>query len=295
MSVVLHDRNNCHYENIPTDLERRILRVKRSNGTIHFIRLFHCGGYFISDSNGEDWGGLHLGVSRELGRPGLVRDVAIARNGSWIVFRDHGFSSSPSIDTELVEQLTEFYVRQNHRKEVREREIQHFQEARLTEELVELAGAIREQLQEAVTLERERMAAETRERQRLERETASIIDLLSRQIQQHQDLRSAADEKAQQIVSRLGSLTPTHRSYVEERIGRDACERLVASSTSSSSSGAVCVVCQDSPAEHALVPCGHQCLCQDCSAQIMRTQQLAVCPLCRVRATSTLKIYRQDQ
>ena len=36
-----------------------------------------------------------------------------------------------------------------------------------------------------------------------------------------------------------------------------------------------CVVCLAAPKESLLVPCGHQCVCEQCSAT------LSLCPLCR--------------
>lgn len=37
-----------------------------------------------------------------------------------------------------------------------------------------------------------------------------------------------------------------------------------------------CVVCQESPREVILLPCGHLCLCEDCSAKLSSN-----CPVCR--------------
>ena len=36
-----------------------------------------------------------------------------------------------------------------------------------------------------------------------------------------------------------------------------------------------CIVCFSSPKSHAAVPCGHQCVCADCSARLKK------CPVCR--------------
>jgi hypothetical protein len=47
-----------------------------------------------------------------------------------------------------------------------------------------------------------------------------------------------------------------------------------------------CVVCMDSEANYACIPCGHKCLCSnsDCSS-------LKDCPLCRQEITGTYRIY----
>ena len=42
----------------------------------------------------------------------------------------------------------------------------------------------------------------------------------------------------------------------------------------------ICVVCRTNPREIILLPCGHVCLCEDCSMDISTD-----CPLCRNRIT----------
>ena len=39
----------------------------------------------------------------------------------------------------------------------------------------------------------------------------------------------------------------------------------------------LCVVCLEAPNTHAMVPCGHQCVCMACSQKIGKT----TCPVCR--------------
>lgn len=46
-----------------------------------------------------------------------------------------------------------------------------------------------------------------------------------------------------------------------------------------------CVVCMDAEPTHALIPCGHRCVCGSCA------RRLDSCPLCRKRSTSSLRIY----
>ena len=52
----------------------------------------------------------------------------------------------------------------------------------------------------------------------------------------------------------------------------------------------VCVVCMDSPMDHAFIECGHICACRGCAHAIMASTQR--CPICRARASSVLKTYR---
>ena len=49
-----------------------------------------------------------------------------------------------------------------------------------------------------------------------------------------------------------------------------------------------CVVCLDQDPEHALLPCGHLCLCTDC---LKRTQQWDRCPLCESNVEHIVRIY----
>lgn len=46
-----------------------------------------------------------------------------------------------------------------------------------------------------------------------------------------------------------------------------------------------CVVCMDAVPTHALVPCGHRCVCGACAPQLQN------CPLCRKRSTGSLRVF----
>ncbi len=52
---------------------------------------------------------------------------------------------------------------------------------------------------------------------------------------------------------------------------------------------ALCVVCMDLPNTHAFVPCGHRCVCAECSQPIL--QSSARCPVCRAHVTQAIKIF----
>lgn len=47
----------------------------------------------------------------------------------------------------------------------------------------------------------------------------------------------------------------------------------------------LCVVCLDNKKQYAIVPCGHLCVCQPCS------QQLVFCPICRLEKEDALRIF----
>ena len=46
-----------------------------------------------------------------------------------------------------------------------------------------------------------------------------------------------------------------------------------------------CVICWDGDAEYAAVPCGHRCLCANCS------QTVSECPVCRAAMTAVLRVF----
>lgn len=52
----------------------------------------------------------------------------------------------------------------------------------------------------------------------------------------------------------------------------------------------LCVVCLSSERSHAFVPCGHRCVCKECSLSVMKKSS-PTCPLCRSDAVSTLHIF----
>ena len=46
-----------------------------------------------------------------------------------------------------------------------------------------------------------------------------------------------------------------------------------------------CVVCLDEDKSHALVPCGHRCVCGPCG------ERLAQCPVCRQAVTTMMRVW----
>jgi hypothetical protein len=51
-----------------------------------------------------------------------------------------------------------------------------------------------------------------------------------------------------------------------------------------------CVVCFDAPKDHAIVPCGHQCVCARCAEQLTNTRT-PTCPVCREPIRETMKVF----
>ena len=56
-----------------------------------------------------------------------------------------------------------------------------------------------------------------------------------------------------------------------------------------------CSVCMDAPVDTVVLPCGHICLCSACCASLSRTANANAvplkCPLCRINADRTQRIY----
>lgn len=46
-----------------------------------------------------------------------------------------------------------------------------------------------------------------------------------------------------------------------------------------------CVVCLDRTATHAVIPCGHRCVCEECETLV------STCPMCRGAKDSTLRVF----
>ena len=49
-----------------------------------------------------------------------------------------------------------------------------------------------------------------------------------------------------------------------------------------------CVICMDAKIDTVCVPCGHRCLCVECSDLIMKQKK---CPICRSNIDQIIKTY----
>ena len=52
----------------------------------------------------------------------------------------------------------------------------------------------------------------------------------------------------------------------------------------------LCVICMDKSIESVCVPCGHRCLCMDCSVEILKKKP-SKCPICAQNVTQIIKTY----
>ena len=59
--------------------------------------------------------------------------------------------------------------------------------------------------------------------------------------------------------------------------------------SSQGNQAARCVVCLAANVTHALVPCGHMCVCEECSSIVVG--HMTKCPMCRVHVQRGVRIY----
>ena len=93
-------------------------------------------------------------------------------------------------------------------------------------------------------------------------------------------------KRKRSIKSMISDMPAKRRAFIMQAMGDvDAFDKSKVRRVS-------CVVCHDETAVMAIVPCGHHCLCEDCSATIVACPASSrLCPLCRSYIQSTLKIY----
>jgi len=84
------------------------------------------------------------------------------------------------------------------------------------------------------------------------------------------------------------------RTSQEDKSAEAASRRVHPRGTSSSAQGLPCdecVVCMDKECTHAFAPCGHQCVCGDCSRNLLRKG--LPCPLCRASVKLAIQIFKR--
>ena len=244
-----------------------------------------------------------MNCGKELKKPGTVDDFALAGDGSWVVIRPNSFVTSTGVDSDLADSLKRFYRQQKRRRADRQREIQtHDRE-------VERERQEREQAEREAREAREREAREIEQTEQAEREARERGDremaerlakeeadrnreastLLANAFEEHIREEAKSIEVLQQILQKrqrslkgsIDKLPPEKRArMVDEVVVADASDRTD------------CVVCHSAAAVRAVIPCGHQCLCDDCAVTVTNLGEPSrLCPLCRTSIDSTLKIY----
>ena len=308
--AVVNGRNGYAVAGLNSSLESRIKRINEGNKKINFLRLFDDGQYFISDSEGTEWvlnglTGTHCGGELKK-RTTDVNDVAVAKDGSWIIICKDIYIASNGIDKELTKKLSKFYADQrrwisDRRQQIRDatvaaeaerlRREREEQEAREAAERAERERLAREAAERE---ERERVQREARERERAEREReevetitatriseleAKLEDRLKEEAKEIEDMETNLQRKKRSLEVTLVSMSPGARSRILPDEGDGGESRSTTSNTN------LCVVCNETPSIYAIVPCGHYCLCEDCSGSC------DLCPLCRGNKQSLLKIF----
>ena len=56
-----------------------------------------------------------------------------------------------------------------------------------------------------------------------------------------------------------------------------------------------CIVCMDAPVDTVLLPCGHLCMCNECSSSLLQSAKVKAsalrCPVCRATASTVKRIF----
>lgn len=342
--VLLYDRNR-YRANCNAKLLSRLDRIQRNNKDVHFVRLFHNDSYYISDSDGTDWCGVSDQCRVQLQKWNKVEEIAVAKDGSWVVMFPMDFTySDTGVDERLIQMLREFYSRQRERDQQRA-EIMACDQFRMAHERADRERVLREEAAERARRECQ-MREEMEERARAEQRAAAVRQeeneaRLERKIWQEAQsvsfLESLLQNHKRSLQGMVSQLPPERRPRVEEFLtstttttasttapatsttnaaisssssrARDkkssspkktnakpppvAAAAPRATATTTTTVAGECVVCNDTDAEVAIVPCGHYCLCENCSKKMitLRNRQRRVCPLCRVPIQKTLKIF----
>lgn len=282
------------------ELRGRLERAK----SINYVRLFNDGQYFISDELGIEWKICYndaLVAELSDNSKGKIEDVAVADNGdSWVVIRHNSFASSSELNEDLRTKLTEFYSEQRRRVAARNREIlRHrlaFNAAREAVEREERELFLR-RAQEAEEAKYEETdaafdadAAAAAQLKAVIRISSLEATLERRLIEEANDIKET-EEKLRETKDKLLNRKRSFREAILS-MPPETQSRINLDYSNTTSSDNICVVCHDGPPVMAVVPCGHVCLCTNCSDVCMTGEnEQRPCPLCRGHMQSVLRIY----
>ena len=158
-----------------------------------------------------------------------------------------------------------------------DREAEAMQAARAAVEVLRAAVRQRQAMREARLVVRERQA----QREREEEERARRAEV------------AEAQQRAWDLIKRQAEAASAAAAFKPRRGarggggrgGRGTGRAKFRLPEAPAKASAECVVCLDAEATHVVVPCGHICLCADC------TMDLKACPLCRTPLVQTMRIY----
>ena len=111
-------------------------------------------------------------------------------------------------------------------------------------------------------------------------------------------VKAAAAAERARVAAEAEAVEAVKRQLLEERLAALALETQQVQAELGSSSGTshsdaeqtMCVVCFDAPKDHAIVPCGHICVCARCAEQLTKTRT-PTCPVCRGTIRETMKVF----
>ena len=297
--VLISGNNGYEYsEDLDQSLIDCIKRCNARGGIIKFIRLFHNNEFVFTDNSGREWS-LDGPLSDELKNiSGVVHDVASAQDGSWVVIRDSRFIASQGISNELTTTLTDFYNEQRRYNSERDAEIRRYDE-----EQIRLAQEARERAQQEARLQREREELERREREDKEaeeaRKRAIEAEKARKEAAERENLKRAAlleEALIKRVTDEANDIADAERNIEKRKQSIKRSLELIPESARpnlsiecENSSKNVCVVCQHEDVSMVIVPCGHACLCGECSLSVINNSKQ--CPLCRAAIREIIRIY----
>lgn len=322
--VIIQGRNgHACSGTVDNDLQQRIAKIHRENKHIKMVRLFAAGGYFISDDEGTEWKNLGVHCGNELKkRNTVVEDLAVAADETWVLIKPDSYVCSTGISEKLQQHLGQFYSRQRRRVQARQAEIRQFQQRRAERERQEReeqrhAEREREEREERDRAERERREREEREREERERreeeerreaervqrerrereERAARADGLLRNVErrlleEHQSIREMEaylQKRKRSLRSSLEEMPSESRVRLEEQ-GLTAGSPSPSDSATTSLHSKTCVVCHDARISRIIAPCGHYCMCEECTATLLRMPERN-CPVCRGHIDAAIKVF----
>lgn len=172
--------------NVDEALVDRVKRLNQKRKSFNFLRLLPFNAYFISDGEGTEWKTSNEYLSKELksGGGGQIFDVAMARDGDWLIIRAERFVSSTGISSELTSRLARFYRDHRARQQERAAEIRAYDER----------------------LERERREKEQAERERQEKETREREEALAAEKRRREREREAREREARRDTRRISEV-----------------------------------------------------------------------------------------
>mmetsp|Transcript_13171 Transcript_13171/g.28582 ORF Transcript_13171/g.28582 Transcript_13171/m.28582 type:complete len:588 (-) Transcript_13171:241-2004(-) len=169
--AVITGSNDYALIGVDKALANRVDRIQRKGKSIDVLRLFaihgYGTGYFILDGEGTQWENTGVQLSKELKNGGKdpILDVAVARDGSWIVIRPNRYIASRGISSTLTAALSRFYREHQERQTGRAWEVKAH-DARILRELREREAAEQRRQDEA----RRKAEEQRREQERAEEE-----------------------------------------------------------------------------------------------------------------------------